>query len=286
MNETQETRQEIARAISEEKILLALKKGKIRWSKLKKTTGIKSSRTLSDRVHSLIEDGLIRRIVNNKKQPPAVYYERTSKTSVLELPEGPFHELLNMTIEDKQDQKAIIAQKIETQDPETAAEDSVQYLVEQCVVEFLFTLKHIIENPKHAPYFIYMSAEAYSATLEALAPYIRQLPHLADAVKRLQTQFMEDRKKEREGFLDETSSRFKDKPLVKAIFIFFGVQFSLGKTKSKLYDFAKEIEHNPELKSKLEKEFGSEISEERLQVVLKDKAWSTLKSQDTEKKRN
>jgi DNA-binding HxlR family transcriptional regulator len=275
MKHKRETIQETVKQVTEAKILVALKDGRLRWSELKQklASEVKSTRTLSDRVKSLAEKGLIKRTVNHRVYPPQVYYERTEKTSILELPENSFLKVLATITQERENDLAIIQQMLKTWDPE----DIIWHLCEDIVLDFLFTLRNTLEHPKIAPYLVFLSAESYATKLKSLASSIEQIPSLVDAIKKIEGNNRAERKKDREEFFDKLSAPFADKALAKAIMVLYSVSLALGKTDSKPLDFVQQIGKDNVLRNALAKTSGLPIDDKRLKAILKDEAWLKMK---------
>ena len=270
--------QEIVKAQTELKILQELTKARrLRWKDLKERTGL-SSRTLSDRLKELQGKGLVRRIIDNSTYPPAVYYEAASKAHLIKFPIGKQLMVIERMMKEWRElRETLHAMLFSSENPEKTARLIVEYTLEDYVFDLLFTLKYCFENTDVAPILIAYHTQLYEARLLALMDAWRKNPTILNIINKAWIELKEERKREIENILKNFVAPFKDKPLAKAILKLYAVKRSLYGYKEPITRFVKEIPKNKTMKEELEKIFKAPIDKERLEAVIKEQAWETLK---------
>lgn len=265
------TLQDLKKANTEIKILQVLTEEKkpIRWHDLLKKTGV-STRTLSDRVQDLQKTGAVRRIIDQSEYPPAVFYEATSSSHLFKLPIGLSLRIIQGMKEAK---KEVYEEMVGFSD---SAERTIDMTIDNYIVDLLFTLRYCLENPEsQTPHLINFHVNEYMAQIESLVHLWRNKPELIEVIKTIQNRVMSERKEFENKVLEKYASQFKDKDFAKPIIGLFAIYDARKKTKS-IFDFLKELEKSKELQQELEKRFRLKVDKERLEAILKEKAWNNL----------
>ena len=253
---------------------------KLRWKDLLK--GIRkgrnmkmSTRTLSDRLKNLEESGFVRRSIDTKVYPPAVYYELTNQGHKSEFP---FVMILSelqkfeMAVKEFGETTGLIKTSLEDGDPDKALQATlINYLH-----NLLLTLNLCLDaKPEALPFIMDYNVKSYEVNLTALVAAILNSPSFAKVVRKS----YEDIKKENRATInrheEDFCTPFKDKELSKVVVSQFAVMRSIGEVKTPVEFFKKILNDNSTLK-KIEKRFGIPIPEKRLRTMLDDPAWKTL----------
>ncbi|MGQ9781423.1 MAG: winged helix-turn-helix transcriptional regulator [Nitrososphaeria archaeon] len=263
--------QDIQKVITNMKLLnLLMKKGRLRWQELKKSTDL-SSRTLSDRLQELMDKDLVRRKVDPSARPPSTYYELNPNFDIGRLREGHLYSLYQ-TYLDKRNRSAGLLRIIERRTPKEVLENTFNTLRH----DFLFTLNYCLENPDYAQHIVLLYLDSYQTQVKNLTTYIRKNRAFGDQVKEMFNSFIESQEKNARKVIEEALSNFEDKQLARAVLsLYFKKVFAYN---MELYIFLVQVSQSKELRNELEKEFGEPVEEERLNKLISEESWKDLES--------
>ncbi len=263
--------QDIQKVITNTKLInLLMKRGRLRWQELKKSTEL-SSRTLSDRLQELMDKDLVRRKVDPSARPPSTYYELNPNFDVSRLREGHLYSLYQAYL-DKRNKSAGLLRIIERKAPKEVLENTFNTLRH----DFLFTLNYCLENPDYSQHIVLLYLDLYQTQVHNIMTYLRKNQAFADQVKEMFKSFIENQEKDARKVIEEALGNFEDKQLARAVLsLYFKKVYSYN---MELYIFLVQVSQSRELREELEKEFGEPIEEERLNKLVSEDAWKDLES--------
>ena len=266
-----EKMQDIQKVITTTKILnLLIKRGRLRWQELKKSTDV-SSRTLSDRLQDLMDNGIVKRKVDPETHPPSTYYELNLNIDITNFPQGHLYSLFQKFL-DKKNQSASLLRLIDRRTPKEILENTFNAFKH----DFLFTLSNCVENPEYSEYLALLYLDQYQAQIKNLVSYIKEDDKYSKEIKAIYEDFIGEQKKKVEKEINEALTNFEDKELARAVLVlYFQSVFAYN---MELYIFLVQMAQSPDLKAKLEKEFGSPVEEERLNKLISESAWKDIES--------
>ena len=266
--------QDIQKVITTTKILnLLIKRGRLRWQELKKSTNV-SSRTLSDRLQDLIDNGIVKRKVDPETHPPSTYYEINPNIEISNFPQGHVYSTFQKFLDTK-NQSASLLRLIEKRTPKETLENTFNAFKH----DLLFTLDYCAENPDYSEYLALLYLDQYQTQIENLILSIKNNDKYGESIKSIFEDFIRDQKKNVEKEIIKALTNFEDKELARAVLVlYFGSAFTYN---MELYIFLVQMAQSEELKVKLEKEFGAPVEEERLNKLISESAWKDIESFST-----
>ncbi|MGD0329079.1 MAG: winged helix-turn-helix transcriptional regulator [Nitrososphaeria archaeon] len=266
-----EKMQDVQKVITTTKILnLLLGRGSLRWQELKKLADI-SSRTLSDRLRDLTDKGIVKRKVDPGTRPPSTYYELNPNTDITNFPHGYLFSVFQKFLE-KKNQSASLFRLIEKSTSKEILDNKFNSLRH----DFLFTLNYIIENPEYSDYLILFYLDQYQEEIKNLISFIREKNKFSVEIEEMFEEFIGEQKKNVEKVIEKASNNFEDKELAKAVLgLYFESVFAYN---MEMYIFLVQMAQSPDLKARLEKEFGAPVEEERLNKLISEDAWKDIES--------
>lgn len=266
-----EKTQEIQKVITTTKILnLLIRKGRLRWQELKKSTEV-SSRTLSDRLQDLLDNGIVKRKVDPETHPPSTYYELNPNIDIANLPHGNLYTLFQKFL-DKKDKSASLLRLIDKRTPKEILQNNFNLFQH----DFLFTLSNCAENSEYSEYLALLYLDQYQAQIKNLVSYIKEDEKYSKEIKVMYEDFLSEQKKNVEKEINKALTNFEDKELARAVFVLYLQNVSTYNME--LLIFLVQMAQSPELKAKLEKEFGAPVEEERLNKLISESAWKDIES--------
>jgi hypothetical protein len=266
-----EKMQDVQKVITTTKILnLLLRRGSLRWQELKKLTDI-SSRTLSDRLQDLTDNGIVKRKVDPGTHPPSTYYELNSNIDITNFPHGYLFSVFQKFL-DKKNQSASLFRLIEKSTPKEILDNKFNSLK----YDFLFTLSYIVGNPEYSDHLILFYLDQYQEEIKNLISSIKGNNKFSVEIEGMFEEFIGEQKKNVEKVIEKALNDFKDKELAKAVLgLYFESAFAYN---MELYIFLVQMAQSPDLKARLEKKFGAPVEEERLNKLISEDAWKTIES--------
>lgn len=266
-----EKMQDVQKVITTTKILnLLLSRGSLRWQELKKLTDI-SSRTLSDRLKDLTDKGIVKRKVDPGTHPPSTYYELNTNIDITNFPHGYLFSVFQKFL-DKKNQSASLFRLIEKSTTKEILANKFNSLRHN----FLFTLNYMVGNPEYSDYLILLYLDQYQEEIKNLISFIREKNIFSVEIEGIFEEFIGEQKKNVEKVIEKASNNFEDKELARAVLrLYFESTFAYN---MEMYIFLVQMAQSPDLKARLEKEFGAPVEEERLNKLISEDAWKDIES--------
>jgi DNA-binding HxlR family transcriptional regulator len=267
-------RRELLKYSSEAKILEVLREaGKaVRYKDLKRATRL-SSATLSARLASLAEKGMVRRIVNESTYPPAVLYQVTSQGQLALSGAYGIPGFLDLFMEERRHSREILMFRRKGFD----TREVIEAILRDHFHDLLFTLNYAVKKPEHSWAFILMHINLYEAELENIIQGLNQAqdPSWKKAVEEIYEEAHSEQISEMEKAWEEAAADFKDKKLAAAaIYVYIHTYWRNGKGKA---EFLTDLSEKKELRAALEERSGHTLTRQELTSLIKDKAWTTFK---------